>query len=116
MYPDKPSNNGMVAKGNVSGQRRSIGHDHVITHMTIMRHMDISHQKIMMSKRGHTTPECCPSVDGDIFTQDIVIPDNNTRRFIPILEVLWRGTDRNKGKKLASLTNFCKPVKGHVGM
>ena len=65
----------MVADRNMPGECRGVRHDDLVAQMAIMRDVDVGHEKIMVADRRLSSAEDGASIDGDVFAQNIIIPD-----------------------------------------
>ena len=54
-------------------EQAAIAENHVIGHVTVMSNMGIRHQKIAMANPGDTVFLVGAAVDGDPFTEKIVV-------------------------------------------
>ena len=77
----------------MAGQIGSIGHNDIISQFTIMRHMAVSHQEVIISYDGYTDIGSCGPVDGHIFPNGIIVSDNNPGLFPLEFQVLRRCAD-----------------------
>ena len=72
------------------------------------------HKKIMVTNPGDAASKCRATINGHIFTNNIMIPNTDFGGFILILQMLWRGPDGHKRKKPATPANFRMPLHIHV--
>ncbi len=81
----------------------------------IVRHVHIGHQDALGPKRGHPAALYRPAIDGDIFTNHVVVAEHDFRRLSTIAEVLRRAADRGKGMHLIALADLGPSVDGDMG-
>ena len=75
-------------------QRSGIRHNDVVTDMTIMCHMRVSHKKIITTNRGHAAILSCATINGAKLTKDIVITNGSIGDLASIFFILRILTDR----------------------
>ena len=77
----------------MAGQIGSIGHNDIIPQFAVVRHMAVSHQEVIISYDGYTDICRRGPVDGHIFSDCIVVPDNDPGLFPFEFQILRRCPD-----------------------
>jgi hypothetical protein len=77
----------------MAGQIGGIGHNDIISQPAIVRDVTVSHQKVIISYDSHPDVGGCGPVDGHIFPDCIVVPDNNPSLFPLEFQVLGACAD-----------------------
>ena len=114
MNSDQPSDDRMVADRDVPGQGRRVGHDQVVAQVTIVSHMDIGHEKVVVANRRHAPARHRATVHGHILPKNVVMADDHAGRLTFVLEMLGRGADGGIGIELTSFPNLGPAL--HVDM
>src|SRR6266704_5443811 len=68
-----------VLHRDVASQRCGVGHDHVITHRTVMADVSVSHNQSMAAQSGETAAFGRTAADGDIFANGVVVTNLKLR-------------------------------------
>jgi hypothetical protein len=106
MDRSQSANNRMIFDEDVSPQRRSVGHHDMIPNLTVVSDMGVGHDEILISKNGFSTPFDGPSMEGDIFPNDILIPHLQEGGLSPVSNGLRRFPDGGELIDLTSLSNL----------
>jgi len=112
VHPTVGGQKGAVLDHNMTGQLGAGDNDTIVNH-GIMADMTPRHQEIVRSDLGWFLDTVGP-VDGDMFSEHILIPDDQARGFLPILQILRRIADHATGVEPVFLSNF--GVTGEVNM
>ena len=115
VYPDQSPDDRMISDRDVARQGRRIGHYQMTTEVAVVRHMDVGHQKILVADGGHPPTLNRPSIDGHIFSDDVVVADDHSSRLPPVLKMLRRGPDRGKGIHVTPVSDLGPPINIHMG-
>jgi hypothetical protein len=77
----------------MTGQIGSIGHNDIISQFTIVRYVAVGHEEVVISYDGYPDIGGRGPVDGHVFPDCIVVPDNNPSLFAFEFQVLRRCAD-----------------------
>jgi len=70
--------------------------DTVVANHTVMTHVHIGHQQIIVADSGFATILHGAAVDGHTFANSVVVTDHQARGFPPVLEIRGIFTDAGK--------------------
>jgi hypothetical protein len=93
MHTGECSDRRVVSDINVPSQGSSVGKNDVIPYVAIVSDMNTRHQEISTSEYRLATPSRGSSIDGNEFSDDVVITNLEKGLLASILEVLRIGTD-----------------------
>src|SRR5215831_8334271 len=115
MNPAEAPDDGIVSDRDMSGQGGRVRHNQMITQPTIVSHVDIGHQKILIPDGRHTASLHRPSIDCDIFAENIVVAYHDLGRLAGVPQMLWRTPDRRKWVQVAAFSNLSPSIHAHMG-
>ena len=101
--------------GDMATKHGSIGHDHVIADVAIMRHVTARHEVAVATNTGRAHVFDGASIDGDSLSQDVVITNDHGCRFVPITNILGFATNHTPRMKDVVASDRGVPANGHVG-
>ena len=105
MYNSKSAENGMVTDMHMPRNLCIVGENGMAANLTVMRHVNISHDPVAVTHSGNASVLGSAAVKGTKFTKGIVIADFQAGRLIFVFLVLWRLTDGTELKKGIARTN-----------
>src|SRR5690349_9891542 len=88
MYGTKRSDDRVLLDGHVTGQRGRIGHDHVVSDVTVMRDMGVGHDQAVASNPGQPGASRRATVDRHALADYVVVADFEARLLAFELQVL----------------------------
>jgi hypothetical protein len=106
MDTNQSSQDGMVFNFDMSGEGCSISHDHMIVNDAVMSDMGIGHKKIVMSNNRYPAAFLGASVDGNVFSENVIISDDQFGISSPIFQILRDITNGGEGENSAPLSNL----------
>src|SRR5512139_1843855 len=98
MYPHQAAENGAVLNMNVAGKTCGVSDNHLVANLTVMGHMGIGHQKIIIAEHRSAAAAGRSPVDGDTLAEGIVIADNDLGAVIFEFQILGNCPHRAKLK------------------
>ena len=104
---------GVIFDTDMAGERCCIGHHHLIANTTVVRHMAVSHEEVVMTNPRYSTTFHGATIDGHKLTYRIVRADFERSRFTCVAKVLRSSADRCKlkdmvmGSQAAGTLNHC---------
>ena len=87
----------MVVYDDFAGELSGVADDDVVAHDTVMRDVAAFHEEIAAANNGFAFG-CRATVDGDVLTDFVVVPNDGECVFAAELEVLGDGTDDGTGE------------------
>ena len=109
------SDDGMIFNQDVSGQGGSVGQDDLISDLTVVGHMRIGHDEIVVADDGLSPSVSGASVEGDEFPNDILIADQKGGLLPLVGKGLGGFSDRCELKDLAPLPDLGSLPDDHMG-
>jgi hypothetical protein len=91
--PDIRTKDGMVVNFDVSGQRGSVGHDDVVAHDAVVRHMALRHEQVVVANARHAAASAGPPVQCGKLADDVAFADDEFCPLAGVFQVLWVLTD-----------------------
>ena len=70
------SEHGTILNGDIAREQAVVGDDDPVADRGVVSEVDADHEKVVVANGGGT-PLLCPAMDGDVFAQNIVIPDHH---------------------------------------
>lgn len=86
--------------------RRSLGHDDIIADDAVVRDVAITHNKTIIADRSDSSAPCCASVQCGVFAYDVVITDDQARRFTLVREILRGPAQAGEWEDSVALSQF----------
>ncbi|OIQ63858.1 hypothetical protein GALL_545990 [mine drainage metagenome] len=115
MHPGKAAQDCVIAYMHVSGQRSIIGKDGIVSHLAIMRQMDIRHDPVIVADAGYTRVLYRPDVKRAELANNVAIAYFQSGRFTCIFFILRDFTQRTKLENLIIASNRGVPVNHCMG-
>ena len=84
----------------VSPKRGGIGQNHPISDYTIMRDVSVGHDERVIADAGHSSAFWRAAVDGDKFTNDVVLTYSQMGRLAGVSNILRSETNGRKGEEV----------------
>ena len=106
----------MVSDGDMSGERGGIRHNDVASHDAIVSYMAVGHEKALIPNDSYAVSPCCPAIQSDKFSKDIVASDFQMCDLALGFEILRIGSDRAVAEKTAPFPNICPTVNINMGI
>src|SRR5208337_217793 len=103
-----------VSHGYVPAQRGCVGHDDVAANLTIMCDVGIGHDQVVAADPGASPALYGAAIDGDKFTNGVMVADLQPRRFAGIADVLRRHANRGKREENVARADFRGTFDGDV--
>src|SRR5690625_454877 len=97
------------------GQSRVVDQNRSITHHTVVTHMDVGHQQVMATDGGFAAVLYGSPMNGDAFTDGVVIADHQTGVLALVFQIGAVFTQRCELKDAIVLANTRGPFDHHVG-
>src|SRR5437867_11382765 len=92
------ADHGVIADGDVTGERGRVGEDVMRADMTIVRDVRLRHNQIVMAKRGQAAAASGAAMQGDEFTNRVALTNDQACALARVLEVLRRLADARERK------------------
>src|SRR5688572_4178262 len=106
MHAGKPADDRMIADCDVPCQAGCVRHDQMAAQTTVMRHMAIGHEKILVADRRDSAALHRRAIDGYILAENVVIPHYDLSRLALIPQMLRRPAHRHEGVEFATRTDL----------
>ena len=113
------SDDGEIFHLHFTRQLGGVGHDDVIMQDTIVRHMTVRHDEVVVSDDGFSLGGCS-AMDGDELPEYAVVADNGEGLLAAVFEILRYGADDGGGEDMTVVTeddvvvDVCEGVDGDV--
>ena len=91
----------MVLHDDMTGQINVVDENGIVTNLAVMRDVATDHKQTAMTNPRYASAASGSRMHGDVFADDVVIPDHQHRWLTRVLLVLWRGAQTGKGIHLA---------------
>src|SRR6267142_6126808 len=104
----------MVFNHDMAGQGGSICHDDVVAENTIVRHVYIDHQEIVIADLRMTAAALCAAIDVHIFAKHVMRTDRQECLLALVLEILWRKPDRCEGEEPVVIADGRRSFNNHM--
>ena len=106
-------NNGVVAHDAMATEGAIVREDTMVAHLAVMCHVRVGEKQVVVTDPGGGLLHGA-SVNGGVFAEGIVIPDDQGSGFAGVFEVLGELPYGREGKKGVGLANGCMPLDDHV--
>src|SRR5262249_31915812 len=84
----------VVLDGHVPGQGRAVAEDGAVSHLRVVRDVDVSHQQVVVADARYHAPAFGAAVDGDELADLVPLADPGLRRLTLVFQVLRRHAHR----------------------
>src|SRR3989338_3081499 len=114
MHSGKPAQYRIVADRHMAGQLRAIGENDVIAHLAIVRHVNISHDPVVVADARHADILHRAGIESAVFADGIVVADLEPRRLAGIFLVLRDLAQGTELEDAVLLSDTRMPVDHHM--
>jgi len=90
---------------NVSAKHDRVGHDDSVLDEAIVSYVGVGHKIAIAANGGDPLIFLGAAIDGDAFTKDVCVPDNDLSRRALVRKVLRFATDHTAGKETIVASN-----------
>jgi hypothetical protein len=107
MYANQSSEDGVILYLDMSCQGCGISHDYMVFNDAIMGDMGIGHNKIVVSNGRYPATFLGAPVDGEIFSKDVVISNDQAGFSSPVFQILRNIANGRERENSTSFADLC---------
>jgi hypothetical protein len=109
------ADDGEIVHLHLAGELGAVRHDDMIIQDTVVRHVAVSHDEVIIADDGLALAEST-AVDGDELTEDVIVADEGPGLFAVELQILRDRADNGGGEDMTVLAQFGIAADSSVGI
>jgi hypothetical protein len=80
---------GVVADLDMPSQRRAVGEDRPAADVTVVRHVAVDHEQVVVADGGEAAPLAGAAMESGELADRVAVPDLEAHRLVGELQILW---------------------------